>query len=143
MATTPTKTTMARFAKHGVNTFGHQVRAQREAHGWTQQELSDRLAEHGFKLHQTGVARIEKGERPTSVEETFILAGVFGVPPVALLAPLAEGWAATTPAKLAGVESVVSELREELRAATARVDDLREQLEAAHDMAYATAKGLI
>lgn len=133
---------MARFARHGVTTFGLQVRAQREAHGWSQQELSTRLAAHDFPLHQTGVARIESGTRPTSISELYVLAGVFGVPPTALLAPLVDQRDAG-PAQLAGVESMVDDIRTELAAATTKTDELREQLEAAHEMAYTTAKGLV
>jgi transcriptional regulator with XRE-family HTH domain len=57
----------------------------REQRGWSQEDVSDRLREIGFDMHQTTVAKMEKGKRPLRVAELFALSHVFGLPPVALL----------------------------------------------------------
>ncbi len=64
--------------------IGAKFRALREEHGWTQADVSDRLAALGVPLHQTNVAKLEKGRRPLRVAEAFALAQVFGMPPAAV-----------------------------------------------------------
>ncbi|KQR86731.1 hypothetical protein ASF96_10445 [Microbacterium sp. Leaf179] len=59
-------------------------RMLREERGWSQSELSDRLAEWGFDLHQTSIAKLEKGKRPMRVAEMHALAHVFRMPPGAV-----------------------------------------------------------
>lgn len=59
-------------------------RILREERGWSQSELSDRLAEWGFDLHQTSIAKLEKGKRPMRVAEMHALAHVFRMPPGAV-----------------------------------------------------------
>ncbi|WP_295824167.1 helix-turn-helix domain-containing protein [uncultured Microbacterium sp.] len=59
-------------------------RILREERGWSQSELSERLAEWGFDLHQTSIAKLEKGKRPMRVAEMHALAHVFRMPPGAV-----------------------------------------------------------
>lgn len=56
----------------------------REERGWSQVEVSERLAYLGFEMHQTTVAKMEKGKRPLRVAEMFALSQVFGLPPGAV-----------------------------------------------------------
>jgi transcriptional regulator with XRE-family HTH domain len=56
----------------------------REERGWSQAELARRLSAVGFEMHQTTVAKLEAGKRPLRVAETFALAEVFGLPPLAM-----------------------------------------------------------
>ncbi len=64
--------------------IGAKVRQLREQRGWSQADLSDRLAYYGWPLHQTNVSKIESGRRPLRVAEAVALALVFGLPVVAL-----------------------------------------------------------
>ncbi|QHK19726.1 helix-turn-helix domain-containing protein [Pseudarthrobacter psychrotolerans] len=59
-------------------------RQLREQRGWSQQDISDKLAEMGLEMHQTTVAKMEKGKRPLRVAEMFALSWVFGLPPGAV-----------------------------------------------------------
>lgn len=62
--------------------LGQVVRSLRKARGWTQQELADRLRAtgSGIDLAQSGIARLELGDRPTTVEELLDLSEVFALP---------------------------------------------------------------
>ena len=51
----------------------------------SQTELCERLAEVGFPMHQSVLARIESGQRPIRVDELFALAAALQVAPVYLL----------------------------------------------------------
>lgn len=53
----------------------------------TQQDLADRVTAFGSPMHQTTVARIEKGQRPVSLGEALQLAAALGVSPLALFVP--------------------------------------------------------
>jgi transcriptional regulator with XRE-family HTH domain len=70
--------------------FGWRVKAVRERHGWTQDELSRRLAEVGRPTDRAVIARIESGgrrARNASFEEVLAFAAALGVSPLALLIP--------------------------------------------------------
>lgn len=56
----------------------------RKERGWSQLDVSEKLAEWGVDMHQTTVAKMEKGKRPLRVAEMFALAHVFGMPPGAV-----------------------------------------------------------
>ncbi|MDX3006723.1 helix-turn-helix transcriptional regulator [Kribbella solani] len=96
--------------------IGRKVRQLREDHGWSQTDLSERLARLGLDIHQTTVAKMESGRRPLRVSEAVAVATAFGLPAGALL------WLPLTnePASL-------SELREEMM-------DLESHLEATRKM---------
>lgn len=52
----------------------------REERGWSQADLAERLAEVGFPVHQTTVAKLESGRRPLRVAEVYALALIFRIP---------------------------------------------------------------
>lgn len=55
--------------------FGDQVRLARDGRGWSQERLAAELSKHTFvKLGQSGVARLEKGSRPTRLNEVMRIA---------------------------------------------------------------------
>jgi transcriptional regulator with XRE-family HTH domain len=55
--------------------FGAAVRRSRERKGWSQEALAARLADAGINVGgQSGVARIEKGQRPTRLNEAVAIA---------------------------------------------------------------------
>lgn len=60
--------------------FGLRIREMRQLRGWTQEELARRMAEAGFQMHQTTVAKLENGTRPTNVGEIAALAALLEVP---------------------------------------------------------------
>lgn len=64
---------------------GARVRSLRAGRDWTQGDLAKRMATAGYPMHQTTVAKMESGARPTTVNEVAALAFIFGVPPSALL----------------------------------------------------------
>lgn len=56
--------------------LGRTVKERRRAAGLTQADLVSKLAAHGVAMHQTTVAKLEAGTRPTSVHELLGLARV-------------------------------------------------------------------
>lgn len=59
--------------------LGDRVRQLRTAAGMTQQQLSVRLADAGYPLHPSAVAKTEAADRPVPVGEMLALASIFGV----------------------------------------------------------------
>ena len=98
--------------------FGEVVRTWRTDRGWTQDDVAERLREQGFEMHQTTVAKIERGARPLRVAEAAALAEVFEMPTMAVfeLSP--------SQAHPIGLDT----RRVELEQARKRVDDSRETL---------------
>lgn len=72
-----------------TDVFGANVRAARKARLWSQTDLAQQLAHVGVYVHQTTVAKVENGTRPTSVAEVWALASVLGLGYDELLAPVA------------------------------------------------------
>ncbi len=64
--------------------FGDKVRQWRRARNWSQDELARQLRGQGFDMHQTTVAKIERGSRPLRVAEAAAIANIFRVPPLAV-----------------------------------------------------------
>lgn len=65
--------------KQAATEFGQRVRQLRKAAGLTQQQLADRLSQWGRSYHQTTVAKLEAGTRPTTLEELIPLSVALGV----------------------------------------------------------------
>lgn len=60
--------------------FGAQVREGREIRGWSQEALARHLREAaGIELHQTAIARLERGERAIRFNEVTALAKLLGL----------------------------------------------------------------
>jgi transcriptional regulator with XRE-family HTH domain len=59
--------------------FGRRVKALRAAKGLTQDELAQRMTDHGHPMHQTTVAKLESAIRPTNVGEINAIAAILGV----------------------------------------------------------------
>ncbi|MCV7224539.1 helix-turn-helix domain-containing protein [Mycolicibacterium komossense] len=64
--------------------FGETVRNWRNERGWPQEEVARRLGWQGFDLHQTTIAKIERGARPLRIAEAAALAEVFEMPITAI-----------------------------------------------------------
>lgn len=98
--------------------FGEKVRQWRQARNWSQEDLAEELRLIGFEMHQTTVAKLEKGLRPLRVAEAAAIAAVFGLPPLAVfLAPPPEG----TPLPL-------ERMQESLRLAQEMLDVQKQQM---------------
>lgn len=98
--------------------FGEVVRRWRLDREWSQEEVSERLRDQGFEMHQTTVAKIERGARPLRVAEAAALADVFEMPVMAVFG-LAE---------VEDPRALVDARRTELEQARKRVDDSRATL---------------
>lgn len=61
------------------------VAAEREARGWEQRELAERLTQAGRPMSQPIVSRIESGTRRIDVDDLVALAAVLSMSPAALL----------------------------------------------------------
>ncbi|WP_186526295.1 helix-turn-helix domain-containing protein [Leekyejoonella antrihumi] len=59
--------------------FGRRVKKLRRAAGLTQRQLADRLSQWGRSYHQTTIAKLEAGSRPTTLDELTPLAVALGV----------------------------------------------------------------
>jgi transcriptional regulator with XRE-family HTH domain len=60
--------------------FGSRIREMRQLRGWTQDELARLMSDAGHQMHQTTLAKLEGGTRPTSVAEVGALATLLEVP---------------------------------------------------------------
>ena len=63
----------------------HRVRYLRGRHGWSQQDLADKLANFGMPIDRAQIARLELGKRGISLDETMRLAFALSVAPVNLI----------------------------------------------------------
>ena len=59
-------------------------RQWRRERNWSQEDVADKLRMQGFDMHQTTVAKIERGTRPLRVAEGAAIAAIFRVPPLAV-----------------------------------------------------------
>lgn len=92
--------------------FGETVRRLRQAHGWSQAELAQRLTVAVAPMHQTTVAKLEAGGRPTSMDELIALSGIFGVPPGELVqVPAPTELAAEVRSALTVLQAVNDEIK--------------------------------
>jgi transcriptional regulator with XRE-family HTH domain len=67
-------------ARYWERVFGARVKELRAAEGWTQDDFAKRVTAAGYPMHQTTVAKLESGSRPTSVGEIAALAAIFRIP---------------------------------------------------------------
>lgn len=66
------------------------LRALRKVRGMSTYEVARRLTDIGWPIAQTGVARIETGQRRVDVDDLLALASVLDVSPNRLMLPLNE-----------------------------------------------------
>lgn len=58
------------------------IKDVRQAHGLTQQQLADRIAEHGVSITDAGLSNIENGNKPASDRLLIAWAKALGVNPL-------------------------------------------------------------
>lgn len=108
-------------------TFGRRVARLRRLRNLTQEDTARALTSLGRPTHQTTVAKIEKGTRPTPVGEIVALAAVLGVPVAALFGEPGGG----EDPVIQDLESQSRWLQAERVLIEARLTAVEEQLEAA------------
>src|SRR5262249_1057098 len=77
-------TEMRRILLDHERVLCQKVAQLREERGWSQAHLAKRLSAIGLDTYKTTVAKLEAGKRPLRIAETFALAQVFGLPPLAM-----------------------------------------------------------
>jgi transcriptional regulator with XRE-family HTH domain len=60
--------------------FGARVKDLRNSRRWTQEELAKRMTAAGHAMHQTTIAKLEGGNRPTTIGEASVIAAIFNMP---------------------------------------------------------------
>lgn len=103
--------------------FGKRVKSQREAVGWSQRELSERLAELGVKLDTSAITRIENGSRDPRLKEATAIAHALEIRFSELLNFNEDPWAALYSARV-DLEKATSQLREAYEGAVDGVDHI-------------------
>ncbi|WP_164546404.1 helix-turn-helix domain-containing protein [Corynebacterium hylobatis] len=68
-----------------MQSFGDNVRVEREKNGWSRLELQRRLEKSGATFHATTLRRIETGEQEPRLSEALALASALDVPLVQLI----------------------------------------------------------
>jgi transcriptional regulator with XRE-family HTH domain len=111
--------------------FGDNVRHWRRERNWSQEELADKLRQEGIDLHQTSVAKIERGTRPLRVAEAAAIATIFRVPPLAVF--LGSPWAEAESLNrsplnqlndmIASAQNLLSEMKEDMSRSAGRYVD--------------------
>jgi transcriptional regulator with XRE-family HTH domain len=110
--------------------FGEVVRRWRQSRGWSQEDVAEKLRHQGFEMHQTTIAKIERGTRPLRVAEADAIAEVFKMPVMAVfelsLPNDAPWWAPDQP--------------ETIRKRQKLLERARQQSEGAHRKLYSAAE---
>jgi transcriptional regulator with XRE-family HTH domain len=112
--------------------FGDLVRQWRRERNWSQEQVASMLRLEGFDMHQTTVAKIERGARPLRVAEAAAIAYIFGVPPLAIF----QG----RPPE--GYPDTIKELQEALRRQEESAKRVADQLNSVAKQ-YAVEKALV
>lgn len=71
--------------------FGPQLRAVREALGWSQREVIRRLADLGVEMDPAALNHIETGQRSIGLDEALELAAALECSPLYLIFPTSRG----------------------------------------------------
>ena len=100
--------------------FGETVRTLRRARGWSQEDLARKMTDAGHPMHQTTLAKLESGIRPTSVDELVALGALLNVNPRDLIRVPSEQ----------GAEREVDEAMLALQEVTAEMEEIDREMEA-------------
>jgi len=72
---------------------GRQLRLLRQARGWSQQEVAEKMRPFGYEWSQATVTRLESATRPIRLNELADLALLYGVPIEQFLEPEVQDFA--------------------------------------------------
>jgi transcriptional regulator with XRE-family HTH domain len=76
--------------KRPSDVAAERIRALRKRHGWTQQQLADRLRGLGSPIDRVAITKIEAGQRGLPLDEAFLFAFALDVAPINLFLPLED-----------------------------------------------------
>jgi transcriptional regulator with XRE-family HTH domain len=118
--------------------FAAQVKAQRTARGWSQQDMARQLQSRGIDyMNGMTVSRIESGQRPVRLVEAWAFQEVFGVSVFDLMNPEGvDGW-------IESMQHLFLSMRtslRDLRAGLAQYESYREDAAGVADELEAEAK---
>jgi transcriptional regulator with XRE-family HTH domain len=115
------------LARRAAIDFGARVRGIRKARGLSQEDLAQALSDTGRSYHQTTVAKLESGTRPTSIEEVYVLAVLLDVPVSDLVVPDHETMSPHR--QLRRLATEIARLTKDVKASTARFEDAKSEYE--------------
>jgi len=78
------------MSKRPSEVAARRIKELRKAHGWTQQELADRLGELGSPIDRVAIAKLETSQRRLLTDEAFLFAFALDVAPINLFLPLED-----------------------------------------------------
>lgn len=114
--------------------FGDKVRQWRRERNWSQEDVADKLRSQGFDMHQTTVAKIERGTRPLRVAEAAAIAAIFRVPPLAVFLgppPTQMPWALNElHDMIASAQNLLDEMKDEMTRSAGRYVDQEAHVQA-------------
>ncbi|MFD8615473.1 helix-turn-helix transcriptional regulator [Streptomyces sp. NPDC059631] len=106
---------MALDTSEPVGVIATRVREVRNRHGWTAQDLADRLTEIGLPWNRTTVVKLENGKRENvTVNELLALSLALNVAPVNLLVSLSDAPYKITPLRTENADTVRAWVRGEM-----------------------------
>lgn len=91
--------------------FATWLRASRNQAGLSQQKVADAMVAQGMRLHQSMIAKIERGERPLRLDEAAALTRLFGTTLDAALGLKPNDPGSLAARQLAGRTSVLTQIR--------------------------------
>ncbi|MGW6008637.1 helix-turn-helix domain-containing protein [Streptomyces sp. NPDC055210] len=104
--------------------IGREMRRLRERLGITQQDVADRMTKNGFRLHQTQIAKMERGERAIRVNEWIGIASALGVTTQEMLI---SALASNEDESVRNLHTL-AELEGQMELAERQLDEIREEL---------------
>jgi transcriptional regulator with XRE-family HTH domain len=123
-----TERPLAELARDAATGFGARVRELRKAIGMNQEDLAEALSLSGRSYHQTTIAKLESGSRPTSIEELYLLAVIFDVP-VTDLVVVQDDQNMEGHRELIRLTAEIRRLTEELAESTEHLEEAKRQYE--------------
>lgn len=109
---------------------GRQLRLLRQGHGWSQQEVAEKIRPFGYQWSQATVTRLESATRPIRLNELADLALLYGVPIEQFLEPEVQDFAWDD----------LDALDREIKRLTAEREGMQAQIEKAESAACASAR---
>ena len=91
----------SQIAKRPSEIAAERIRVLRKRHGWTEQQLADRLTELGSPMDRVAIVKVESGKRGLPLDEAFRSALALDVAPINLFLPLEDEDVQITPRMVA------------------------------------------
>jgi transcriptional regulator with XRE-family HTH domain len=124
-----TSPTAADLAQSVATFFGLRVREFRKAKGMSQEVLAEALSLSGRSYHQTTIAKLESGSRPTSIEELYLLAVILEVPITDLVPVVRDDENMEGRRQLIRLKAEIAHLAREVAESTERLEKANREYE--------------